>query len=86
MARQELDQMIQGCGVLGHNLTNRALYNQWPLPTDPALALSVTAVTTFVASPTGAPAKGSGGLALAPGWAGLKLAVAVAVGVCLGCL
>ncbi|WOO81589.1 uncharacterized protein LOC62_03G005111 [Vanrija pseudolonga] len=43
MARQELDQMVQGCGVLGHNITNRPLYTQWPLPTDPALALSVTA-------------------------------------------
>ncbi|KAL1410773.1 hypothetical protein Q8F55_001715 [Vanrija albida] len=53
-ARRELDDMVQACSALGHQLTNTPLYTQWPLPTDPALGISVSPTTTFVA-PTGVP-------------------------------
>lgn len=81
-SRRGLDEIVQGCGILGHQLVNKPLYTQWPLPTNPALAFSVSSTSTQTAispfqtnKPSGAGGVGQAGLAVIVAAVGVHLLV-----------
>lgn len=54
-ARRELDEAVQICSLSGSPVSNVPLYTQFPIPSDPALAMHVDATTTYTKRETPTP-------------------------------